>query len=146
MECDKYRENLRKLIGSKSEWTAENYLDHVRFLRDCFSDIIPDEILHSTTDRVGHKVRRSWLQVVIEYSCNMIFYGYASERSAGLFYEFLDYRESPDFLKNSKKIIDEKTVVHILTDREEIVRANKLLTSLINDLKNYTASSGSSSF
>ncbi len=112
----------------------DDYLKRLKSLRDEHSDSIPDEMLIGTKDRTRYKVKKSWFQLVIADAQNIILDGYASERSAGLFYGMLDYFEETRFSNR------------FLTEREDIVKANSLLSSLINDMKNYTASAGSSAF
>ncbi len=98
------------------------YLSHLKFLRDDFSDEIPEKILHSPEGQQPYKVRKSWFQGVIADAASVIHYGYATDRTKKRFEEFVKYYKSSDPIKR-------------LTTKEGIDKANSLLTSLICDLE-----------
>jgi len=105
------------------------FLELMRKSRDDYSDEIPSEILHSTMIVDGkpitpkYKVRKSWFAysfyaaVELGKDC-----GYVNGRAAQMmknFYEYADQTKLPERL----------------TTREDIDRANEVLTTIIDDLE-----------
>ena len=103
--------------------TAREYLKHMKFLRDDFSNEIPEKILHSNMGQPKYKVRKNWFQGVIADADCVISDGYATDHTKRLFEEFMSYYKNSDAMNR-------------LTKSEDIDKANKLLTSLINDIEN----------
>ena len=99
---------------------GRNYLEHLKFLKDGFSNEIPTKILHSNMGQSRYKVRTNWFQGVIANAECVISEGYVSEKSKKLFEEFMEYYENSN-------------AINRLTSRVDIEKANKLLESLIND-------------
>jgi nucleoside diphosphate kinase len=94
--------------------------DHLKFLRDSFSNEIPTKIIHGNIDQPKYKVKKNWFQGIIADAENQISEGYASKKSKKLFEGFIEYYHNSN-------------AINRLTNREDIEKANRLLTSLIND-------------
>jgi hypothetical protein len=101
---------------------VNEYLAHLRLLRDDFSDEIPDKLLHSPMGQPKYKVRKSWFQGVIADARNIVLDNYAHENTKEQFQEFWDYYETSGMSSR-------------LTTRKDIDKANQLLCSLIADLE-----------
>jgi len=102
--------------------TVAHYLARLKYLRDEFSDEIPNEILHSPMGQPKYKVRKNWFQGVVADATNIVSSGYASEDSKRQLKEFHEYYEVSEMRSR-------------LTTREDIDKANSLLSSLITDLE-----------
>ena len=100
----------------------EDFPEHLKFLKDEFSNKIPKEILHSAMGRPRFKVRKNWFQGVRFDADILIENNYASEKSTRIYNDFLKYYERT----NAKDR---------LTNKKDIAKANKVLSSLINDLE-----------
>ncbi|RLJ00659.1 MAG: hypothetical protein DRP06_01575 [Candidatus Aenigmatarchaeota archaeon] len=105
-------------------YDIEIYLNSLEFLKDNYSNKIPDEILHSSANQPKYKVRKNWFQAVTAEAENIILENYASEKSKELFQEYLEPDKNTEFSKR-------------LTTKEDINKGDELLSSLIDDLKKY---------
>lgn len=118
----------------------EQYLDRLKIMRDEWSNEIPSIMLHSNMEQSGmqppkYKVRVAWFSGVIASSEILIRDGYASESSKKLFEDFMHYWKTDREIERPK--IDEETP----TIKEDIDKADELLTSLIEDLERQNAKS-----
>lgn len=105
----------------------EEYLEYVKYL-DSYSDEIPEEILHSSMVVDGKEVhpkfkcRKGWfaaLYATIDLGSGA---GYIGNNIRDMFEDFEKYADETDFRKR-------------LTVREDIDRANKILTAIIDEFK-----------
>ncbi|RLG12436.1 hypothetical protein DRN73_02510 [Candidatus Pacearchaeota archaeon] len=107
---------------------AKEYLEYVRNLKDNYSDEIPREMLHSSMIKNGkiirprYKVRKGWFMGFYGTVDLGIVCGFVDERIKRMMEDFHKYDEETDFKKR-------------LTNSEDIKRANKILTAIIEELE-----------
>ncbi len=100
---------------------GNSHKEYLKALRDEYSDVIPDTILHgpvSDTDKKLFKVRRSWWQGIIGCLGRMQLKGLISPEMAEEVKNFITYYTSDQFT---------------LTTAADIQRANALITKIIGD-------------
>jgi len=104
------------------------YVELLKWERDGYSDEIPDQLLHSTIYVDGKpvnpkfKVRKAWWQGTLALFDEGERSGYLDQKSQQLWDELQQHLEGTDFHNR-------------LTTREDIDKANSLLTSIIERLE-----------
>ena len=107
----------------KPEYTGKTITDHIRFLRDTFSDEIPGEVIHSDAKNNRFKVRRNWWVGLLADLENGLEDGEFSDpqvqREIKDFTEF--YYHRPNFFDKP------------LTTADDIARANSLIRRILGE-------------
>ncbi len=99
-------------------------IEYLRTLRDDYSDEIPKQVLHgpvTSSDSLKFKVRSNWWQGVVG--------GLGSLQEKGLVPTGLE-QEVKDFVD---RYTSEKFHTRTLTTKEDVVKANELITKIVGD-------------
>ncbi len=107
----------------------DKYLEQLLKARDDYADEIPLEIYCSKTRINGeqrspkYKCRKLWFQVELYYLVEMgRLDGFICEHAGKMFDNFIQYANATNFS-------------YRLTNEEDIMRANKILTAIIEDVQ-----------
>jgi hypothetical protein len=95
-------------------------LEHLRFLRDEYSDEIPTEIIHSTAKNNRFKVRKAWFAGLVGDLELVITDGLVTDRSIALMAEAF-----------MEKYTGEGFQHQVRTTKEDIELANNLINLII---------------
>lgn len=104
------------------EERKRSLLEHLVWLRNEFSDEIPDEIVHSTDKDNKYKVRRSWFTGVVAAAEEALRKGEIKTSEGKLAVEQLSERfTSEEFIQKAK------------TEKEDIEKANELIDIILEE-------------
>lgn len=103
--------------------TAQERLEHLRWLRDGCEDEVPQEVLHSTTDNPArpHKVRKNWFNGFTGRLGTLLSHGEIRADQIQLVTEAIERFDSDDFKTKP------------LVAQEDIDYANSVITAILGD-------------